>query len=282
MTTFKSSLVDETPSVIQFENANEGRTYPFSDNATLVSEDGLVLPDGFISDLHLMVPHGCSAYLSSAHVSRGMVSVCIRVMSLDKELRLFRSRFDFSLVRKVVEADSLGVTKEEFNKILAKLRSVNYHSRGSDAMSVTVRASELEPYVPYRLEPLTGSEDFGGVITFGQIELPETPVTYRFQDCAVKVDECALARYEPARVRSFVDPRTGERASGDVRLSFSAHVSSSRDGNGARLSLDEASRSGLLSDCDRNRPANACGAVPIEAINGVRPDDEGRIVIWFH
>lgn len=279
MITTQSILTNGTPSVIQFENANEGRTYPFADNATLVSESGKTLPSGFITDLHLIVPNGFHAYLSSAYVSRGMVSACIRLISLDKELN---PGFDFSLVRSVVESDSLGVTKDEFNRLLASLRAANFRPRGTDAVSVVIKASEFEPYRPYRLEPVSGSEDFGGAITFGQFELPDTPESYRFFCCAAKVDECALARYEPSGVRRFVDPRTGNSISGDVRIAFSAHVRSQREGNGVRLSLDDASRQELLSDCDRNRPANACGAIPIETINGISPDDEGRIAIWFH
>lgn len=282
MINLKSNLADETTSVIQFENANEGRSYPFSDNATLVSSDGKSLPDSLITDLHLVVPHGAKPYLSSVYLSRNMLSVCIRVMDVDKEFRLFKSKFDFRLVRELLNADTIGTTKEEFNKLLAKLKTLNFHARGTDAMSVVIRPSEFEPYRPYRLEPMTGSEDFGGIVTFGQVEFPEVPVTYRFDDGAIPITEGAVARYETARVRKFIDPRTGESASGDVSLGFSSHVTAVKENNGVRLILDEAAKTELLSKCDRKRPSNACGATPIRSINGITPDADKRIVIWFH
>ena len=282
MTNIRSNLVDEVPSVIQFENANEGRSYPFSDNATLVSSDGKPLPDSLITDMHLIVPHGSKPYLSSVYLSRNMVSVCVRIVNVDKELSLFKSRFDFSLVRELLDADTIRTTKEEFNRLLAKLKALNFHARGTDAMSVVIRASEFEPYRPYRLEPMTGSEDFGGVITFGSVDFPEVPVTYRFDDGAIPVTEGAIARYEPARVRKFVDPRTGESVSGDVSIRFSAHVLASKEGNGVKLGLTEAAKTALLSDCERKRPPNACGAPLISSINGVEPDKDSRLVIWFH
>lgn len=278
-----SNLSSERPSVIQFENANEGRTYPFSDLATLVSDEGLQLPDSLVTDLHIIAPHGCTAFLSSVHLSKGIVSACFRILSVEKELRAFENKFDFCLIRRLIEADSLKMTKAAFNELLGKLKDLQYSTRSADGLSVVVKASDFESYRPYRLEQLSGSEDIGGIVTFGNIEFPERPVTYRFLQNFVPITESAMARYEPARLRKLIDPRTGESVSGDVRLDFSAAVDASVDPDGRiRLSLQDAAREGLLSDCDRNRPKNACGATPISSINGTAPDADKRIVIWFH
>ena len=367
-----SILASETPTVLQFENANEGRSYPFSDNANLES-DGATLPDGFFTDLHLVVPNGYSAYLSSVHISKHMISACFKAISVEREFGQFRKRFDFllelqakdtlgdlkdefnrlvrcirekfdfrifrhakesdklkeykeeyngllsdllallikletavpldqkntirkakeefcnlardldfDLVRELVTSDALEQTKDEFNKLLRKLKALNFRTEHSQSLSVIIRASDFEPYMPYRLEPLNGTHDIGGLVTFGQIDFPEEPMTYKFDDIAVPVLDSAVARYEPAKVRGFLDPRTGEVLTGDVRLGFSTAVESKREGSGVRLDLDPTARENLLSDCDRNRPVNTCGATPIRSINGIRSDEQKRIVIWFH
>ena len=105
---------------------------------------------------------------------------------------------------------------------------------------------------------------FASVVNF---DFPEEPMTYKFDDIAVPVLDSAVARYEPAQVRGFLDPRTGEVLTGDVRLGFSTAVESKREGSGVRLDLDPTARENLLSDCDRYRPVNACGATPIRNIS---------------
>ena len=74
-----ANLVSDVPGRIQFENANEGRSYPFADDESLVCSDGTRMPEGILADMKLVVPEGSSARVSSVHVSSGMVSVCVSV-----------------------------------------------------------------------------------------------------------------------------------------------------------------------------------------------------------
>lgn len=237
MKVYDSSGRSGSPAVMQFENANEGRSYPFADNATLVSDSGEVLPDGVVADMHLVVPKGMDASLASVYLSGRMLSVCIKV--------------------------------ESAGKVVA-------------ALSRTVKADVFEPYVPYAMEKLTGSEDVGGVVTFGQVEFPSVPTVYRFSRKRIPLAESAVAKYTPAKLRKIVDDRTGESVSGDVKVKFSAHVDVSRDEDGVHLVLRQGSNDVLLPACDRVVHSDPCGATPVQSINGVLPDDKDRIAIWFH
>jgi len=233
--TYDNYIGTTSPGVIQFENANEGRSYPFEDNSVLESDDGKVLPDEVIADMHLVVPKGMDARLSSVYISENMVSLCV-----------------------VAEGQS-----------------------GSAALSVVVKVSAFKPYVPYRLEKLTGSEDVGGVVTFGQIDFAGCAGSYRFGN-RVHVAEGAVSRYTPARLRRIVDQRTGKYVSGDVTLEFPSYIEVEKSEDGVRLSLAEGANDRLLSKCDRTVVSNPCGSTPITSINGVLPDEEKRIVLWFH
>lgn len=232
--TYISSL---TPGVIQFENANEGRSYPFSDETVLEADNGLVLPDNIISDLHITAPKGCSAKLSSVYISKHMVSVCI------------------------------SITKNGTNVA---------------ALSCVVKTEVFEPYIPYRLEKLTGSEDVGGVVTFGQIDFADSAGSYKYTNHQVEFADSTVLKYTPAKLRKIIDDRTGESVNGDVAIDFSAYIKASKESDGVKLSLTENARKILLSDCDKNRVTNPCGADPIEKINGIESDSKKRIVIWFH
>ena len=226
-----------TSGIMQFENSNEGRSYPFADDSVLVSDDGFRLPDSMVADMRLVIPKGTEASLASVHVSGKMLSICVRVTS---------------------------------------------SGQISAALSCTVRVDAFEPYIPYRMEKLTGSEDVGGIVTFGQVEFPHLPVTYRFSARHVGIAESAVAKYTPARLRKIVDDRTGKSVAGDVTVKFSAHVDVSRDEDGVRLKLKPGSNSVLLPACDRYASSDPCGATPVHSIDGVLPDKKDRIAIWFH
>ena len=235
MTGYENYIGTSVPGVIQFENANEGRSYPFEDDAVLESDSGAVLPDEVVADMHLVIPRGTSARLSSAYISPHMVSICVSV-----------------------------------------------HGSREAAMSCIVKASELVAYTPYRLEKLTGSEDVGGIVTFGKIDFQAAAGSYRFSAKRIGIAESAVSRYTPARLRRIVDPRTGKSVSGDVDIDFSTYIEASRLDGGVRLSLSEGANDVLLSKCYRDVVDNPCGATPIERINGVKSDDKRRIVLWFH
>ena len=223
----------------QFENVNELRIYPFSEDSSLADRSGKLLPEGAISDARFVVPMSAGGdipvvRLSSIHVSSSMVSACF-VSSAGEE---------------------------------------------NCAMSVTVSASAFRPYFPYRLENLAGTSCAGGVVSFGNIVAGDGPETYFLENA--KIHPCCVSPIERPGVIRFVDRRSGESVSGDVAISFSGYVSSSADGKKFKLGLESGASSELASECAKITGSEACGATPISSINGVRPDDDGNIVLWFH
>jgi hypothetical protein len=227
-----------TSGLIQFENVNEGRSYPFSDNAILEDDTGRILRDGVISDMHLVIPIGLTALLSSVYISENMISVCIKIKS---------------------------------------------GSTVVSAMSCVIETKNFEPYIPYRLEKLTGSEDVGGIVTFGIIDYQSDTGVYKFNTNDITFSDNVVSKYVPARLRKLIDDRTGESISGDVDIVFPSYVTSSKDATGG-ITLDPTNeaRKELLSKCDLEVVSNPCGATPVEMINGVESDSKKRIVIWFH
>lgn len=227
----------------QFENRNSLRSYPFAEWSSLVDSTGDRLPGGYVVDVHMAVPMHAGepdsrvrAYMTSIHVSRGMVSAC------------FRS--------------------------------------GSSAMSVTVSSGSFVPYVPYRLEKLAGCEDAGGIVTFGNIDFDVAPKTYFMAGdggaMTAELNPCCIVGTRPPGLREFVDMRSGDRASGDVEISFSGYVDSSTTDGGTLLTLKDGAAYELASECLKSSEENPCGATPISSINGVSPDEDGNIVLWFH
>lgn len=229
-------------SVAQFENINSLRHYPFSEGSTLVDDAGQELPPDVVADLHVVVP---------SHP--GSPPPVVRMTSMH-------------VSRSMVSACFLSECGGR-----------------SCAMSVTVSAGSFGPYRPYRLQKLAGTEDAGGMVTFGDMDIPSSPVTYRFSGDAAKVHPCCVAAAVPAGLRSISDPRSGERISGDVDISFSGYVDVAKDGNKVTLSLADGAGEELMFECpELEGGVGTCGATPIRSINGVRPDADGNIVLWFH
>lgn len=203
---------------------------------------------------------------------------------VDREGRPFPKDLvvDLHLVVPLADGASLPEVRLTSAHVSPAMVSVCFVSRAggrTDALSATVSRDAFEPYVPYRLEKLHGSEDVGGIVTFGDFEFPGFPETY-FMDA--KVHSCCVAAYKPAGLRRFVDPRSGESVSGDAQIGFTGYVSTSLDGKSFSLSLEDGAAEALASECSVASGSEACGATPIASINGVRPDDEGNIVLWFH
>lgn len=231
----------------QFENVNELRNYPFE--SLVVDSDGVEFPTGLLVDAHFFIPDfpfGGSSDSSS-------------------------------------DAPDLPIVRMSSFHLSSHMLSACFSYVGgscSGALSVTIASSRFKPYFPYRLEPVGGSENAGGIVSFGNVEFPDGPNTKTFTDA--RINPCCVAACRPAGVRAFVDHKSGESISGDVRIDFSNHVIAKRVGNAFALELEKGSDSELASACAKISGSDACGATPIRSINGIRPDDDGNIVLWFH
>ena len=239
---------------VQFENENELRKYPFSDGSSLADMFGREVPLDLVSDVHFSVGVGADDVSFLPEEAGGMF----------KEL-------------------ALPTVKLASAHLSPYMVSVCFRSKmggRTDALSVTVKAEDFTPYFPYRMEPLLWSSGIGGFVSFGNLKFPDFPETY-FLDNA-EVHPCCVSAVRRNSLTAFVDPRSGEKVSGDVEIAFSEHIAAKRDGSAYSLSLEEGSGDALMSECLKSGGMDSCGATPITSINGVRPDPDGNIVIWFH
>ena len=230
------------PGVIQYENVNENRSYPFADDAVLETIDGRILPDNVIVDVRVVVPSEGSnkdKFLSSLYISKSMISACFYVLTS-------------------------GNTRIAL--------TVTVH-RDSFVPYMPYRLEQINNSSTY------GS---GGVITFGDIDFDSCAGSYRFNDGKAILSDSVVLFKEESRIRSIVDDRSDKKITGDVKIEFSSHVTARKEGRNVELGISQASNDILLSDCDKNRSRTPCGATPITSINGVLPDEKRRLVIWFH
>lgn len=231
----------------QFENMNALRAYPFADGSSLADSLGRELPQDVVVDAHLVVP---CAY---ANPESG------------------------------VELDTLPtvrMTSVHLSPAMVSVCFVSEFDGARHAVSATVARDSFSPYRPVRLEKLVGEEDVGGIVTFGDLTFPGTPDTY-FLSGAILHPGCVSA-VRPTPLRKFVDLRSGASVSGNAEIAFSGHVVATRDGRKFALALENGSDAELASECARATGFDACGATPIVSINGIRPDADGNIVLWFH
>lgn len=235
----------------QFENTNELRMYPFSDGASLKDRIGRELPRDIVVDVHMVVP--CQV----SNPSSGKEDLPAPVV------RLSSVHISESMVSACFVSELAG----ESGKAIS-------------AVSVSVAADRFRPFQPYMMEKLAGSSDIGGIVTFGNVDFRGFPDTY-FLDGAV-LHPCCISYARPAALRSFVDLRNKTSARGDVEIGFSGYVDAERSGNSYRLSLQDGAAEALMSSCAVSTGDDACGATPITSINGIRPDADGNIVLWFH
>lgn len=232
---------------VQFENANSLRAYPFAEDSSLVDKDGRELPRDVVVDVHMVVP--CDLQNVGRKAERGRIST----------VRMTSVHLSPSMVSVCFFSEAEGMNR---------------------AMSATVDRSNFVPYSPVRLEKLIGSEDIGGIVTFGDIDFPGFPETYFFEQATVHPGCVAASR--PVPLRKFVDLRNGDTVLGDARIRFSGYVDTARKGGSLTLSLKSGASTSLASDCEHVTGYSMCGATPIETINGIRPDADGNIVLWFH
>lgn len=147
------------------------------------------------------------------------------------------------------------------------------------ALSTIVSMSKFSPFRTYRLQPVAGAEDVSGVVTFGNMDVISVAGRYTLR---AEIHPCCVVAFSPAGLRYIEDERTGDRISGDVPIVFSDHVLVEQNGGNFHLKLDDGSAEELASECEKASGTDVCGATPITSINGVAPDEDGNIVLWFH
>ena len=148
------------------------------------------------------------------------------------------------------------------------------------ALSAIVSKSSFSPYTPIRLENVTGVDGAGGIVTFGDVTFNSLPEQYSFN--SVIVHPCCVLAVNQPNVKRFIDNRSGDSISGDASISFSNYIVAQKSSDGISLKLKDGAAATLASECSKATGYNICGSTPVKSINGVKPDSDGNIVLWFH
>ena len=240
----------DATAIAQFENINELRQYPFAEQCSLLDATGRELPRNLVVDAHFVVPSNAELVLPDETAP---------------VVRLTSAHVSEAMVSVCFCTEWLGSVQ---------------------ALSVIVSRESFVPYVPYRLEKLVGSRDIGGCVEFGDMSFPHTPETYRFSTPETmrnaEIHHSCVAVAKPAGLRRIIDRRSGMSVAGDVSIAFSGYVNASKSGDEIKLELAKDADTELMASCIGLQASVGCGATPIRTINGISPDADGNIVLWFH
>ena len=148
---------------------------------------------------------------------------------------------------------------------------------GRPALYCGVPRASFEPFSPVPMTP--AMPGVSGMLSFGNVDFG-SPATYRMD---VPLSESAVVRPVVGRLERFLDPRTGRTASGVVGFEVpdGVSISFSEDGHDSVVSFSAGDSVRRLvpapcsADDDVSRPH------PVTSINGVRPDESGRIAVVF-
>lgn len=158
--------------------------------------------------------------------------------------------------------------------------SVMVYADDDPILSCNVTFARFEPFSPVVMTPVRPG--CSGIISFGDISrLVSHPVTVRTR---VRLADSAVVRPVVGRLRRFVQPERGEEATGVVGIEVpdGVGISMSEDGHTSTMlfSLSDNAKETVMIRCN---PAESIATmpVPISSINGVHPDDSGRLAIVF-
>lgn len=144
------------------------------------------------------------------------------------------------------------------------------------ALACSVPAGSYEPFSPIAMETL--KEGCSGTISFGSVT---DRGTYTFRG-RIPFSDSAVVRPVVGRLRRFLKVATGQTATGDVGIELPAGVAMSVEDEGGvstvTFTISDEARAALDAVCAGD---DGSGLVPITSINGITPDDKGRIAIVF-
>ena len=238
--------------IVQWENGNEFRRYPLADDADMSCHDGSQLPNRFLTDAMVVV---------------GKPADSIKPASSDEYGR--------QEPPVVVSCAHVG----------PGMVSVGL-SCGDGSAVCTVPMGKFEPYTPYQLvDTSRGSSTVSGFVSFGDVSRLDGPFTWRPVDC--RLNDSAVVRVPVSRFEGFLDPKTGNVASGNIEIdvpsSMGASVSDTKNGSqilslDLGVDLDEA----VKSPCESSEgDARAGDTGHLRSINGILPDENGVIAVVF-
>jgi hypothetical protein len=159
-------------------------------------------------------------------------------------------------------------------------------SDGTDVLVCTVQKDDFEPYKPYGMNSVSGSAS--GICSFGNIDFSKTVYAKPGNNGPI-VLQTLVVRVDRGNLFGFKDDLTGDVLTGDVRFVFpsGADVTKGFTSHGYWevqtffVGLSSWMDENLVSDCDEKDNLKPGDLSPIRSINGVKPDDHGRIALVF-
>jgi len=150
---------------------------------------------------------------------------------------------------------------------------------GEPALYCNVLKDRYEPFTPVAMESVMPG--VSGMVTFGNVDFGMKR-TYRL---GLPLSESAVARPVVGRLEKFVKVETGEEASGIVGFDFPDGISISmhEDGDNSQVVFEAGPsiRGHVPSPCYDVDAGPKTMSPPIKNINGVVPDELGRIAVVF-
>jgi hypothetical protein len=269
---------------LHWYNRNEASPYPVDDSASGNTDDGQILPPTILVDMNIKFPEiipnlRTFAFLSSLTVTPNVVSLII-----------------------------IGATRALHQSIVdvGSLAPVTAVSELTPLATLTI-AKPVDIYRQYAVDPQI--DGVGGWVVFGHGANDIEAFFGRFSSpLQSMLSTKAIKKYEPFKVFSVGKIGSAARLQGLVRLSGGNDIEIAAVENideilqtpgliasleestfkieAAEIRLRERDNVDVLSlyagPCQGRPESGTCeGLIPIEAINGVIPDCDGRITIEF-
>lgn len=234
--------------MIQWENLNSNRNFPFDLTASLVSESGTHVQDNILVDAFIMrgisPALGGDAYdspvwVSNIHISNSMFSICI--------------------------CDNYG-----------------------GVASFSISRTAFIPYNVYRCNPLRNNISalltFGDISfpdNFDEV------LNFKLTSSSGRLSEAIVASFLTSGVTKITDDVSGTSISGDVPIEFRSNFVKSnitRNEDGvfvADIAITDSGNDTIAGPCNADVDPDVCGAIPIKSINGVSCTADGEIAIRF-
>jgi hypothetical protein len=243
----------------EWYSENEQRNYPLADIATAVDDSGLLFPEDLLVDLNIRIPYlkGTVLFLSGMSITSQLVSFTI------------------------LAAPSLSSSLPDFIPVA----------------SLAVR----RPVIPHRNYPVVAYDPYvSGWAVFGRGTLQPKIQNYKFSTSAQSAISGGCARaIQPTALMGIGKPDSNNLVQGAVTLNTTGDMQVSLqersvpDGSGGyvcrQVVLFELSTatnpqafSAYAGPCAGRPEASTCGRVPIQTINGIRPDCAGNIKLKFN
>lgn len=164
-----------------------------------------------------------------------------------------------------------------------RLASIVVSASGAPVLQAHVLVGEYTPFSPVALSSLVPG--YSGIVTFGDLSSCWRG-TYVPKDKGVRFSETAVMTYPEGGLKSLFLSEYGLTATGTIGFDLPSGIT-------AVIREDDASGETIVSFSAteelKDRFANPCTTskdsitmpVPIRRINGISPDDKGRIMLFF-